>query len=308
MAFNAAVEADRVVQFIRDYMDKNGQAAPIIVGVSGGKDSAAVAAASVAAVGPDRVFGVLMPAGIQNDIKDAEDCCRFLNIRYMTFNIGPLIKESYDRMKTSSKYMDFKKVNKIVGYNHPSRLRTCVLYMLANQVGGRVANTSNLSETYVGYDTKWGDQCGDFSPFFNYTASEIIEIGIALGMPEKAMRKAPHDGMCGQTDEDRWGFTYADLDSYLRGGELNDDMVEKIERMHRRAAHKYNITLPCTSYYPEGSKNIYQFPALPSWLKAQEEAAKSKPKTTPEEMEAVKNAPVGYIYDPEHDRYVKANS
>ena len=99
MAFNAAVEADKVVQFIRDYMDKNGQAAPIIVGISGGKDSAAVAAASVAAVGPDRVFGVLMPAGIQDDIKDAEDCCRFLNIRHMTFNIGPLIKESYDRMR-----------------------------------------------------------------------------------------------------------------------------------------------------------------------------------------------------------------
>lgn len=308
MSFDAKNEAARVVAFIRDYMDKNGQAAPIIVGISGGKDSAAVAAASVAAVGPDRVFGVLMPAGIQNDIKDAEDCCRFLNIRHMTFNIGPLIKESYDRMKGSSKYMDFKKISPIVGYNHPSRLRTAILYMIANQVGGRVANTSNLSETYVGYDTKWGDQCGDFSPFFNYTASEIIEIGIALGMPEKAMRKAPHDGMCGQTDEDRWGFTYADLDSYLRGGELNDDIVEKIERMHRRAAHKYNIILPSVEYAPEGSKNIYQFPALPSWLKAQEEAAKPKPETTPEEMEAVKNAPVGYIYDPEHDRYVKANS
>lgn len=308
MSFDAKNEAARVVAFIRDYMDKNGQAAPIIVGISGGKDSAAVAAASVAAVGPDRVFGVLMPAGIQNDIRDAEDCCRFLNIRHMTFNIGPLIKESYDRMKGSSKYMDFKKISPIVGYNHPSRLRTAILYMIANQVGGRVANTSNLSETYVGYDTKWGDQCGDFSPFFNYTASEIIEIGIALGMPEKAMRKAPHDGMCGQTDEDRWGFTYADLDSYLRGGELNDDIVEKIERMHRRAAHKYNIILPSVEYAPEGSKNIYQFPALPSWLKAQEEAAKPKPETTPEEMEAVKNAPVGYIYDPEHDRYVKANS
>ena len=308
MSFDAKNEAARVVAFIRDYMDKNGQAAPIIVGISGGKDSAAVAAASVAAVGPDRVFGVLMPAGIQNDIKDAEDCCRFLNIRHMTFNIGPLIKESYDRMKGSSKYMDFKKISPIVGYNHPSRLRTAILYMIANQVGGRVANTSNLSETYVGYDTKWGDQCGDFSPFFNYTASEIIEIGIALGMPEKAMRKAPHDGMCGQTDEDRWGFTYADLDSYLRGGELNDDMVEKIERMHRRAAHKYNIVLPSVEYALEGSKNIYQFPALPSWLKAREEAAKPKPETTPEKMEAVKNAPVGYIYDPEHDRYVKANS
>lgn len=308
MSFDAKNEAARVVAFIRDYMDKNGQAAPIIVGISGGKDSAAVAAASVAAVGPDRVFGVLMPAGIQNDIKDAEDCCRFLNIRHMTFNIGPLIKESYDRMKGSSKYMDFKKISPIVGYNHPARLRTAILYMIANQVGGRVANTSNLSETYVGYDTKWGDQCGDFSPFFNYTASEIIEIGIALGMPEKAMRKAPHDGMCGQTDEDRWGFTYADLDSYLRGGELNDDMVEKIERMHRRAAHKYNIVLPSVEYAPEGSKSIYQFPALPSWLKAQEEAAKPKPETTPEEMEAVKNAPVGYIYDPEHDRYVKADS
>lgn len=307
MAFNAAVEADRVVEFIRDYMEKNGPDAPIIVGLSGGKDSAAVAAASVAAVGSNRVLGVMLPSGIQKDSADAEGCARFLKIKRVFYNIGPLVKISYDTLKETG-YRDFRTINKVVGYNHPSRLRTAILYMIANQIGGRVANTSNLSETYVGYDTKWGDQCGDFSPFFNYTASEIIEIGIALGMPEKAMKKPPADGMCGQTDEERWGFTYADLDSYLRGGELDDDVVEKIERMHRRAAHKYNITLPCTSYYPEGSKNIYQFPALPSWLKAQEEAAMPKPKTTSEEMEALKNAPIGYIYDAEHDRYVKADS
>lgn len=303
MPFNAAVEADRVVTFIRDYMDKNGPNAPIVIGISGGKDSAAVAAASVAAVGPNRVLGVLLPAGVQKDIQVAEDCCRFLKIRRIVMNIGTIIRDSYDIMKMGAQNIrEFYQVDPITAYNHPSRIRTAMLYMIANQVGGRVANTSNLSETYVGYDTKWGDQCGDFSPFIDYTASEIIEIGIALGMPEKAMKKAPDDGMCGQTDEERWGFTYGTLDKYLRGGVITEDTIEKIERMHRRAAHKYNITLPHCEYKPEGTLDLFHFPALPSWLKAQQKKAE---KIAKDEPAPVKEGPEGYVYDAEHDRYVR---
>lgn len=299
MSFDAKTESIRVINFIRDYMDKNGPNSPIVIGISGGKDSAAAAAAGVAAVGANRVIGVMMPNGIQSDLGDAIGCCNFLKISHMEINIGPLVKETYNAMQYS-RFRDLHEINSVVKTNHPARLRMSVLYMIANQIGGRVCNTCNMSETYVGYDTKWGDQCGDFSPFQNYTASEVIEIGIALGVPEKAMRKAPADGMCGQTDEERWGFTYAMLDKYLRGGELNKEAVTQIEKMHRMAMHKLTISIPSTPYHPDGSRNL----GLPDYANIQ-------PKTsavTETILETGAKLNPGYIYDPEHDRYVKADS
>lgn len=299
MSFDAKTESIRVINFIRDYMDKNGPNSPIVIGISGGKDSAAAAAASVAAVGANRVIGVMLPNGIQSDLGDAIGCCNFLKISHMEINIGPLVKETYNAMRCS-RFKDLHEINSVVKTNHPARLRMSVLYMIANQIGGRVCNTCNMSETYVGYDTKWGDQCGDFSPFQNYTASEVVEIGIALGMPEKAMRKAPADGMCGQTDEERWGFTYAMLDKYLRGGELNKEAVTQIEKMHRMAMHKLTISIPSTPYHPDGSRNL----GLPDYANIQ-------PKTsavTETIIETGVKLNPGYIYDAEHDRYVKADS
>lgn len=299
MSFDAKTESIRVINFIRDYMDKNGPNSPIVIGISGGKDSAAAAAASVAAVGANRVIGVMLPNGIQSDLGDAIGCCNFLKISHMEINIGPLVKETYNAMRCS-RFKDLHEINSVVKTNHPARLRMSVLYMIANQIGGRVCNTCNMSETYVGYDTKWGDQCGDFSPFQNYTASEVVEIGIALGMPEKAMRKAPADGMCGQTDEERWGFTYAMLDKYLRGSELNKEAVTQIEKMHRMAMHKLTISIPSTPYHPDGSRNL----GLPDYANIQ-------PKTsavTETIIETGVKVNPGYIYDAEHDRYVKADS
>lgn len=299
MSFDAKTESIRVINFIRDYMDKNGPNSPIVIGVSGGKDSAAAAAASVAAVGTNRVIGVMLPNGIQSDLGDAIGCCNFLKIPHMEINIGPLVKETYNAMRYS-RFKDLHEINSVVKTNHPARLRMSVLYMIANQIGGRVCNTCNMSETYVGYDTKWGDQCGDFSPFQNYTASEVIEIGIALGVPEKAMCKAPADGMCGQTDEERWGFTYVMLDKYLRGGELNKEAVTQIEKMHRMAMHKLTISIPSTPYHPDGSRNL----GLPGYTNIQPETSA----VTETVIETGVKVNPGYIYDAEHDRYVKADS
>lgn len=291
MAFDAKAESIRVVNFIRDYMARNGPNSPIIIGISGGKDSAACAAASITAVGADRVLGILLPNGVQSDLGDAIGCCDFLKIRHMQINIGPMVMEGYNAMRYS-RFRDLQTVNNVVKTNHPARIRMAVLYMIANQLGGRVCNTCNMSETYVGYDTKWGDQCGDFSPFQNYTASEVVQIGITLGVPEKAMKKAPNDGMCGQNDEDRWGFTYRMLDSYLRGGGINDEAVAQIEKMHRAAQHKLTISIPSTEYFPEGSRNL----RLPNYA-VTERIIETGVKLNP-----------GYVYDEEHDRYVKAES
>lgn len=334
MAFDAKVEAQRVVNWIKDYMEENGPDAPIIIGISGGKDSAACAAASVAAVGSSRVLGILMPSGIQSDIRDAEDCCRFLKIRRMTFNIGPIVRDMYNTLK-ATRYKDFSKINTVVGYNHPARIRMTVLYMIANQLGGRVINTCNMSETYIGYDTKFGDQCGDFSPFQHYTATEVAEIGIALGMPEKAMRKPPNDGMCGQNDEDRFGFTYKMLDSYLRGGEVAPAVAERVEQMHQRALHKLCIDIPTCPYFPQGSKIltvpmtntcVNELPKTPpATAAALEDAVKYdpsviatgvKPLDIPSDAvvyQGIMPTPTGetavgtgdFVYDEEHKRYVK---
>lgn len=310
--FNAAVEADRVVTWIREYMAKYGPNSPIVIGISGGKDSAAVAAASVAAVGSDRVVGILMPLGTQKDIQVAEDCCRFLKIKRMNYNIGSLYNDSWNRLRATG-FRDFAQPNDIVKFNHPARIRMMILYLIANQIGGRVANTCNMSESYVGYDTKWGDQCGDFSPFQNYTASEIIQMGIAMGMPEKAMKKAPADGMCGQTDEDRWGFSYEILDAYLRGAEIDPTIAAKIEEMHRRALHKLIITMPSCPHFPEGSRNL----GLPIAAADLQTALSGQPKQFDGlPMENLIGSPLqaaaeaagtssGLVYDAEHNRYVR---
>lgn len=310
--FNAKVEADRVINWIREYMAKYGPNSPIVIGISGGKDSAAVAAASVAAVGSDRVLGILMPLGTQKDIRAAEDCCRFLKIRRMTYNIGPIYHDSWNRMRASG-YKDFWEPNDIVRFNHPARIRMMILYLIANQIGGRVANTCNMSESYVGYDTKWGDQCGDFSPFQNYTASEIIQMGIVMGMPERAMKKAPADGMCGQTDEDRWGFPYEILDAYLRGAEIDPAIAAKIEEMHRRALHKLIIAMPSCPYFPEGSCSL----CLPVPIADLQVSLAGQPKNFEGlPMESLIGSPLyeaaevaatsaDLVYDAEHNRYVR---
>ncbi len=237
--FNAQETLDRVVEWVRVYFEEN--ASPetkAVIGISGGKDSSIAAAVCVKALGKDRVIGVLMPQGEQADI----DCSRLLvetlGIRSYTINIGDTVSTFMGELKKHIEPSSQAVVNT------PARIRMTTLYAVAACVGGRVVNTCNLSEDWVGYSTKFGDAAGDFSPLSNLTVTEVLQLGELLGLPDKLVHKVPIDGLCGKTDEENLGFTYAELDTYIRGlTDLSDkpELKEKIDRMHWNNLHKLRL-------------------------------------------------------------------
>ncbi|MCQ2461956.1 MAG: NAD(+) synthase [Clostridia bacterium] len=239
--FDAVKVKDGCVQWIRDFFEKNGKNCNAVVGISGGKDSSIVAALCVEALGKDRVIGVLMPCGEQHDIDMAELLCAHLDIKNYTINI----KDAVDGIKSSIPF----ELSAQAKTNLPPRIRMSTLYAVSQCFNGRVANTCNLSEDWVGYSTRYGDAAGDFSPCSHLTVAEMKEIGTLLGLPDVLVHKVPIDGLCGKTDEENLGFTYAELDRYIRTGEIDDAAKkEKIDRMHKNNLFKLQL-MP--SYDPE---------------------------------------------------------
>ena len=239
--FNAEQTAERIVQWIRDYFKENAaEDTKAVIGISGGKDSSVAAALCVKALGKERVYGVLMPKGEQFDINCSYQLVDHLGIGHCVINIGETAEAFFKAMNEGGVEM-----NAQAEINTPPRIRMAVLYAVAASKGGRVINTCNLSEDYVGYSTKFGDSAGDMSPLSDLTVAEVIAVGDALGLPYELTHKTPIDGLCGKTDEDNLGFTYAELDSYIRDGAeaLADkpELVEKIERMHRNNLHKLRL-------------------------------------------------------------------
>ena len=233
--FDAKEVKKQIVEWIADYFECN--ASPetkAIVGISGGKDSSIVAALCLEALGKDRVFGVLMPQGDQHDIDMSYDLCKTLDIQHVTINIKEPVQGLYDGITAAGLAL-----NDIATFNTPARLRMATLYAVSGIVGGRVANTCNLSEDWVGYSTKFGDSAGDFSPMSELTVTEVLAVGRETGLAAKFIDKTPIDGLCGKTDEDNLGFTYAVLDTYIREGTCDDKNIkEKIDKMHRANLHK----------------------------------------------------------------------
>ena len=224
--FNAEKVKNECVQWIRDFFEENGKDCNAVVGISGGKDSSIVAALCVEALGKDRVIGVLMPCGEQADIDMAKLLVNTLGIKHYIINI----KDAVDGI-TNSIPFDLSTQSKT---NLPPRIRMSTLYAVSQSHNGRVANTCNLSEDWVGYSTRYGDSVGDFSPCSNLTVDEMKQIGRLIGLPSELVDKVPTDGLCGKTDEDNLGFTYAELDRYIRTGEIEDaEKKVKIDRLHR---------------------------------------------------------------------------
>lgn len=238
--FDAAKQFARIEEWLLKYMEENGTPeTPVIVGLSGGKDSTITAAACAKILGPSRVLGISMPDSHQTS-DDAYNIAQELGIKYDLFPVAKITALMLGMISFP---------NDTVKWNLAPRIRMTMLYMIANQLSGRVANTCNLSETWVGYDTRWGDQCGDFSLFQNYTATEVKEIGRYLGVSEKWIEVPPSDGLCGMTDEERWGFTYKELDTYLRGQDIDPEVEAKIRQMNRAAIYKIiSIKIPAVSY------------------------------------------------------------
>lgn len=234
--FNAIEVKDRCVDWIRDFFDENGKEYNAVVGISGGKDSSIVAALCVEALGKDRVIGVLMPNGEQSDISYSYFLCGNLGIKFVTVPIENAVNGVLNAMKENVN------ISEQTIINLPARIRMSTLYAVSQSMNGRVANTCNLSEDWVGYSTRYGDAAGDFSPLSNLTVTEIKQIGRVLGLPDDLIDKVPSDGLCGKTDEDNLGFTYDVLDKYVRTGEIEDEEVKKkIDTMHEKNLFKLQL-------------------------------------------------------------------
>lgn len=236
---------DQVIEWIRKWFIENGPGCQAVVGISGGKDSAVVAALCVEALGKDRVLGVMMPNGKQADLDAAQGVVEFLGIAGITLNIAAAVSGVMGELGETG-----IEISAQTTINLPARIRMAALYAVAQSMDGRVANTCNLSEDYVGYATRYGDGAGDFSPLANLTVTEVKAIGRALGLPEAMVSKVPIDGLCGKTDEENLGFTYDTLDRYIRTGVCRDAAVKmKIDEMYRKNRFKLAL-MPTFTYVP----------------------------------------------------------
>lgn len=244
-SFNAKVECQHIIDWIREWFENNGKNCNAVIGISGGKDSTVVAALCKEALGADRVIGVLMPNGIQSDIEDAKAVINHLGIRSIEINIEKAVNGLMEQIST------FVEVSTQTKINLPPRIRMSTLYAISQSYYGRVANTSNLSEKIVSWETRWADSVGDFCPLADYTVTEVIAIGKELGLPPYLVEKTPSDGLCGQTDEDNLGFTYEALDRLIRYGEgVSDEDKMLILNLKNKNAFKQKMPDKCFSFLP----------------------------------------------------------
>jgi NAD+ synthase len=242
--FDAVKIKNECVQWIRDFFENNGKGCNAVIGISGGKDSSVAAALCVEALGKDRVIGVLMPCGEQHDIDMAQLLVDHLDIKHYIINVKDAVDGIINNLPAELE------ITPQTIQNVPPRVRMSTLYAVSQSVNGRVVNTCNLSEDWVGYSTRYGDSVGDFSPMSFLTVTEVKAIGRVLGLPDVLVDKTPIDGLCGKTDEDNFGFTYEVLNKYIRDGVCEDEEVKaKIDSMHKKNLFKL-MPMPTFHYNP----------------------------------------------------------
>jgi NAD+ synthase len=243
--FDVKTVTENAVQWIKDWFEQNGKGCNAVVGISGGKDSSIVAALCVQALGKERVIGVLMPNGEQSDIDCSKQLVAHLGIPFYICNIKKAVDGVLESLQISG-----VEISRQTIVNLPPRIRMSTLYALSQSNNGRVANTCNLSEDWVGYSTRYGDAAGDFSPLGKLTVREVKAIGRELDLPDFLVEKIPSDGLTDKSDEDNLGFTYAELDTYIREGVIeNKEHKERIDRLHRLNEFKLK-PIPCFEYQP----------------------------------------------------------
>lgn len=237
MEFCARKTKEALIVWIRAWFEKNGRDCNAVIGISGGKDSSVCAALCVQALGKDRVIGVLMPNGTQSDIADSRQLVEYLGIRSVTVNIAGAVDAIHTQLRTARIAATAQ-----TEINLPPRVRMSVLYAVSQSMNGRVINTCNLSEDWVGYSTRYGDSAGDVSLLGKLTVQEVKALGREMGLPENLVEKTPSDGLCGSSDEQKLGFSYAVLDRYIREGYCEDSVIrEKIDELHR--ANRFKLEL-----------------------------------------------------------------
>ena len=240
--FDSKKVTKELLLWLRNWFQENGKGCNAVLGISGGKDSTVAAALCVKALGRDHVIGVLMPNGEQSDISDSHRVCELLGIRNVTINIKEAVDRETELLLKGAKELGKDELTNQTIINLPPRIRMATLYGISQTMNGRVINTCNLSEDWVGYSTLYGDSAGDVSPFRNLVVREVREIGLELGLPYELVYKTPSDGLCGKTDEDNLGFTYAVLDEYIRTGKCEDPEIQAlIDKKHLQNKFKLEL-------------------------------------------------------------------
>ena len=240
--FDAKETKKELLKWIKEWFEVNGKGCNAVLGISGGKDSTVTAALLVEALGKDRVFGVLMPNGIQKDISDSIKVCDLLDIKNITVNIKDAVEAEKANIINALKDIGITELTEQSIINLPPRIRMSTLYAVSQTLNGRVINTCNLSEDWVGYSTRYGDSAGDVSPLANLTVTEVKKLGMELGLPRELVYKTPSDGLCGKSDEDNLGFTYDVLDKYLRTGICEDEEIKELID-HKHEVNKFKLEL-----------------------------------------------------------------
>lgn len=232
--FDAKDTKNKLIAWIRNWFEQNGKDCNAVIGISGGKDSSVCAALCVEALGKDRVVGVLMPNLKQDDIADSYQLVEHLGIKSFTIPISAAVADIHNQLEHEGVQVSVQATT-----NLPPRVRMSVLYAVSQSMNGRVINTCNLSEDWVGYSTRYGDSVGDMSPLSKLTVQEVKAIGRELNLPTNLVDKTPADGLCQKSDEDNLGFTYEVLDKYIREGLCDDqDTKARIDYLHTKNKFK----------------------------------------------------------------------
>ena len=225
-------EVQNIEKWILEYVE-NAHADGVVIGNSGGKDSATVIALATKALGKERVMTVAMPCNsIKTDIEDAKLVSNKFDV--------PLIEiDLTNTFNTLEKEID-KNIKPVAEakINTKPRLRMTTLYYIAQSLNYLVIGTGNKCEAVVGYTTKWGDNAHDFNPIAEFTVEEVLQIGEYLGVPEKIIKKAPNDGLGGLTDEEKLGVTYKQIAEYIETGKTDEKALEIIKKKEKSARHK----------------------------------------------------------------------
>ncbi len=244
--FNAKEETNKVIEFIKNYYKEN-DLGGVILGISGGKDSAVVSALFTKALGSENVIGVTLPCHSKEEDKiDAKLISDYYGFELINFDLTNTFDTFKEELNNLGNFNNDQTKNSDI--NLKPRLRMSTLYYLAALYSNLkektylVAGTSNKCELYVGYFTKGGDSVHDISSIADFTVDEVIEIGKYLKVPEKVLYKKPNDGLSNQTDEDKLGVKYSEIALFIEDKSLVNENIRKIiEKLHKHNIHKFNI-------------------------------------------------------------------